>query len=273
MAYSSTPGIIDRLRRERDSSVILETQRCHFAVTCAMCRCYRSDKIEQVVSTMMMLQMRGGGDEISFYEPCSTASSSSARHHFGTGLDATSRPRPPSDVAYAAHTSLQCIATTAFACLPACLPAYLLVPTKRRCYPSPANIHLALIRSVHRDPPTEPRGALELVCLRLQYAEAVPPAAATRRRRHAATATPGLGPWSSSDVKLRLSLVCDSVVELPACNLVALPATSREAKEAPTTWRPEKRPSTRYGTTWRGTLLARLRAPSLPFSPGDCLPA
>lgn len=157
------------------------------------------------------------------------------------------------------------------------------MPTKERCYPSPANLSTAIGLLYSRYSALSARyiaafwsldGPLWSVgaCLP-QYAEAVPPAAAaaaaTRIGEDTLPRPSGLGPRARAATS---SCDCRSCVRFSRSlrNLPCLPR--REAKVAPTTWRPEMHPSTRYGTTWRGTFTFA-RRPSLcsALTDADCV--
>jgi hypothetical protein len=144
-------------------------------------------------------------------------------------LDATSHPRPKAlgRRMRAAHTLLQphCNDSIRLSdCLPACLSDCLLVPTKERCYPSPANLSTAIGLLYSRYSALSARyiaafwsldGPLWSVgaCLP-QYAEAVPPAAAAATRIGEDTLPPsGLGPREHEQRRQAATVarVCDSV--------------------------------------------------------------
>ena len=173
--------------------------------------------------------------------PCSTASLPS-KLPATTSARATNAPcsmqphtRPPRQGPRTSHESCSHLAPAHCndsirltdclpACLPACLSDCLLVPTKERCYPSPANLSTAIGLLYSRYSALSARYIAALwsldgplwsigACLP-QYAEAVPPAAAaTRIGEDALPRLSGLGTREHEQRRQAATLarVCDSV--------------------------------------------------------------
>ena len=128
---------------------------------------------------------------------------------------------------------------------------------------------LRLVRSVHRSLLESGRTSLERWSLSAPVCGGSPACCCcyAHRRRRAATSV-----WPRYSRARAATSSCDSrsCVRFSRSlrNLPCLPR--REAKVAPTTWRPEMHPSTRYGTTWRGTF-GRPSPSALTAADADCV--